>query len=157
MLSKMRPNTWSSPKRWGFCSRRASSVTLTERTDEEKLKDLGFGAGCATVYDHLAQNMQLIEKDGLEAVPELRRSLEGLGAFKRALLMPREVGSRAKASRSELISAVDDVAHLYKTMVRVSRGVLDQQAVGRATRRYDRGVARIEQFARIHSFSGRLL
>lgn len=146
------------PKALGLLlSARASSVTLSERTDEEKLEDLGFGAGCATLYDHLARNMQLIEKDGLEAVPELRRSLEGLDAFKRALLMPREVGSRAKASRSELISAVDDAAHLYKTMVRVSRGVLDQQAVGRATRRYDRGVARIEEFMRVFSFSGRLL
>lgn len=138
-------------------SARTSSVTLSERTDEEKLKDLGFGAGCATLYDHLARNMRLIENDGLEAVPKLRRSLEGLDAFKRALLIPREVGPRAKTSRSELISAVDDVAHLYKTMVRVSRSVLDEQSVGRATRRYDRGVARIEEFVRIFSFSGRLL
>jgi hypothetical protein len=49
------------------------------------------------------------------------------------------------------------VAHLYKTMVRVSRGVLDQSAVGRGTKRYDRGASKIGEFARTLSFSGRLL
>jgi hypothetical protein len=72
-------------------SARASSVTLSERTDEEKLLDIGFGAGCAALYDHLAHNMRLIEKDGLRAAPTLRRSLESLDAFKRALLIPQEL------------------------------------------------------------------
>lgn len=138
-------------------SARASSVTLSERTDKEKLEDLGFGAGCATLCDHIAHNMQLIEKDGLEAAPELQRSMESLDAFKRVLLIPQEIDSGAEAARSELISAVDDVAHLYRTIVRVSRGVLAKQAVGRATKRYDRGAAKIQELSRAFSFSGRLL
>jgi hypothetical protein len=146
------------PKALGLLlSARASSVTLSERTNEEKLEDLGFGAGCATLYEHLAHNMRLIERDGLEAVPDLQRSLESLDAFKKALLIPQTADPKVKTTRSELISAVDDVAHLYKTMVRVSRGVLAQEAVGRAIRRYDRGAARIEQLARAFSFCGRLL
>lgn len=146
------------PKALGLLlSARASSVTLSERTDEDKLQDLGFGAGCAVLYDHLVHNMQLIERDRLEAVPELQRSLDSLNAFKKALLIPQAVDPEVKTTRSELISAVDDVAHLYKTMVRVSRGVLDQSAVGRATKRYDRGAFKIEEFARTFSFSGRLL
>jgi hypothetical protein len=127
------------PKALGLLlSARASSVTLSERTDEEKLKDLGFGAGCAVLYDHLAHNVQLIERDGMEAVPELQRSLECLHAFKEALLIPQALDPEPKNTRSKLISSVDDVAHLYKTMVRVSRGTLDQPAVGRGTKRYDR-------------------
>jgi hypothetical protein len=123
------------PKALGILlSARASSVTLSERTDEEKLKDLGFGAGCAILHDHIAYTMQLMERDGMKAVPELQRSLESLKAFKRALLIPQALGPEAKSRRTKLISAIDDVAHLYKTMVRVSRGVLDQSAVGRERR-----------------------
>lgn len=138
-------------------SAQASSVTLSERTDEEKLKDLGFGAGCAILYDHLTHNMQLIERDGMEAVPELQRSLEILNAFKKVLLALEAVDPEVKTTRTELISAVDDVAHLYKTMVRVSRGVIDQSAVSRGTKRYGRGVSKIEELTRTFSFSGRLL
>jgi hypothetical protein len=146
------------PKALGILlSARASSVTLSERTDEEKLKDLGFGAGCAILHDHIAYTMQLMERDGMKAVPELQRSLESLKAFKRALLIPQALGPEAKSRRTKLISAIDDVAHLYKTMVRVSRGVLDQSAVGRGTKRYDRGASKIGEFARTLSFSGRLL
>lgn len=152
------PEHLAFPKALGLLlSARASSVTLSERTDEEKLKDLGFGAGCATLCDHLAYNMTLIEKDGLEAAPELQRSMESLDAFKRVLLIPQEIDSDVEAVRGELISALDDVAHLYRTVVRVSRGVLAEQAVGRATGRYNRGAAKIQEFSRVFSFSGRLL
>ncbi len=155
---KEAPGHLEFPKALGLLlSARASSVTLSERTDEEKLEDLGFGAGCATLYDHLAHNMQLIERDGMAAVPDLQRSLESLDAFKNALLIPQAVNPEVKTTRNTLISAVDDVAHLYKTMVRVSRGVLDQSAVGRGTKRYDRGASKIEEFAKTFSFSGRLL
>lgn len=136
---------------------RASSVTLSERIEDEKLRDLGFGAGCANLYGHLSDTIELIQQDGMGAVPELRRSLEYLDALEKALLIPKEISPEVKATRSELISAVEDVAYLYKTMMRVSRGVLTEQAVGRATKRYDRGAAKIQEFARTFSFSGRLL
>lgn len=146
------------PRTLGFLlSARASSVTLSERTNEGKLKDLGFGAGCATLSARLAQDMQVIEREGMGAVPELQRSLASLDAFKEMLFIPRATDPEVENTRSELISAVDDVAHLYKTMTRVSRGVLDRSAVDRATKRYDRGVSKVEELASTFSFSGRLL
>jgi hypothetical protein len=138
-------------------SSQAGSETLPKRTGEEKLEELGFSMGSATVHDHLDQTMRLIEREGLGAIPRLREDLEYLEEFKKALLVPRDVGPETEARRDELLSAVDDAAHLYRTMVTVGRGVLPEEAVGRATRRYKRSAAKIERFAKTFPFSGRLL
>jgi hypothetical protein len=40
--------------------------------------------------------------------------------------------------------------------LRVDRGMLDSQAIGRAERRYNRGVGKVMRFAQVFPFSGRL-
>jgi hypothetical protein len=133
-----------------------SSVALPERSDEDKLRDLGFGMGCAAAYVYMAQTMREIESGLSDATPRMTKALQYLEEFKEALMVPRDLSKEAKARRDELLRALGDVGHLYRTIVRVDRGMLDAQAVGRAQRRYHRGTEKVRRFSKMFPFSGRL-
>ncbi|QIN84544.1 hypothetical protein GBA63_19275 [Rubrobacter tropicus] len=133
-----------------------SSAALPERSDEEKLTELGFGMGCATAHAYMARVMREIEAGLSDAAPLMPEALEYIDEFKEALGVPQDLSSEAKARRDDLLHALEDVKHLYRTIVRVDRGTLDPQAVGRAERRYNRGAEKVRRFAARFTFSGRL-
>lgn len=135
---------------------RTSSAALPERSDEEKLRELGFGMGCATAYAYMAETMREIELGLPVATPRARQALEYLNELRGALSMPQDVSREAEACRDELLRALGDIAHLYRTIVRVDRGMFDSQAIGRAERRYNRGADKVMRFAQTFPFSGRL-
>lgn len=134
----------------------ASSVALPERSVEEKMTDLGFGIGCANVYRYLAETMRVIETRWSESMPRILEALDYLEETREAVKIPSGLSRETEGRREELLRAIGDVEHLYRTLLRVFRSVLDSQAIGRAERRYNRGAAKIERLAKAFPFSERL-
>ena len=68
--------------------------------------------------------------------------------FKKALLIPSEIGEDFKRQRDRFISAVDDIRRFIVTNHRVRIGVLkDAQAITRAQRHYRSGASAINEIA----------
>lgn len=83
-------------------STNASSTALPERSEEEKLRELGFGMGCATIYRHVAETAQVIDSRLQQASPRLREALQYLDGFKEAIMLPQSVSQEAKERRMSL-------------------------------------------------------
>ncbi len=137
-------------------SSNTSSASLPERSDEAKIREIGFGIGCGALYEYLAQSMRVIESGWSSATPRLQEALQYLDEFKEAVAIPVGLSNKTKAQRDELVQTLGDVGHLYRTLVRVDRGVLDTQAIGRAEKRYNRGADTIKRFAKSYTTSERL-
>ena len=129
---------------------------MPQRSEEEKFTDLGLGLGCATAHGYTAQTMRVIKSGRSRSTPRMRAALEYLDEFERALMVPRDLPEAAGERRDELIRALGDVKHLYRTIVRANRGALKGQAVDRAGKRYNRGAEKVKRFAQAYPFSGRL-
>jgi hypothetical protein len=83
-----------------------------------------------------------------KAADSLRRAVEMLDEFKKALLIPSEIGEDFKRQRDRFIPAVDDIRRFIVTNHRVRIGVLkDAQAITRAQRHYQSGASAINEIA----------
>jgi hypothetical protein len=135
----------------------SSSSALPERPDEQKLTELGFGVGCAAAYDYFSKVMQAMESDWVGAGHRAREALDYLSEFGEALSIPEEISPGTEGLRKEILQALGDVGHLYRTIVRVSRGALPAEAVNRAGRRYNPAAEKVRRFAETFRSSERLL
>jgi hypothetical protein len=126
-----------------------SSAGQPERSDEEKLVELGLSLGSRLVV--------LCLKEAVEALadpirhPDLDERLsQAIGFLRRmedALRTPLEVSSEAKQQRNDFVGAMKEVRHFFSTVLRVRRGRSDAGAIGRANKKYVKALNRIDHLA----------
>jgi hypothetical protein len=130
-------------------SAEVSSAETRARTDDEKLQQIALAVGSRLLVHHLVTEVKpLFFSVDSKAADSLRRAVEMLDEFKKALLIPSEIGEDFKRQRDRFISAVDDIRRFIVTNHRVRIGVLkDAQAITRAQRHYQSGASAINEIA----------
>ncbi len=124
-----------------------SAVGQPERSNEEKLVELGLSLGSRLV---IVQLREVVEDLANPTWPpdldkKLRRAVDFLKGMEAALLLPLEVSPEAKRRRDNFIDAMKEVRRFFSTVLR-SRGrrLGDAAAINRANSRYVKALNRID-------------
>lgn len=126
-----------------------SSAGQPERSDEEKLVELGLSLGSRLVVLRLRGVVEAVA----DPVPHhdldvrLRQGINFLKDIEDALRTPLDVSSKTKQKRNGFVGAMKDVRHFFSTVLRVRRGRSDAGAIGRANKKYVKALNRIDHLA----------
>ena len=124
-----------------------SSVGQPERSDEEKLLELGLSLGSRLVVVKLREVVEDLANPVWppDLDKKLRRAVEFLKGMEAALLLPLEVPPEAKRWRDNFIDAMKEVRRFFSTVLRsLGRRLGDVAAVNRANSRYVKALNRID-------------
>jgi hypothetical protein len=126
-----------------------SSAGQPERSDEEKLVELGLSLGSRLIVLRLKGAVEAMA-DPLRH-PALDESLsQGIGFLKDmedALQTPLDVSPEAMQERRDFVDAMKGVRHFFSTVLRVRRGRSDAGAIGRANKKYVKALNHINHLA----------
>ncbi len=127
-----------------------SSAGQPERSDEEKLVELGLSLGSRLVIVRLKEVVEALANPvGRSDLDEkLRRAVDFLKDMEDALLVPLEVSPEAKRQRGDFIGAMKEVRQFFSTVLRVRKGLFgDAASITRANNRYVKALNRIDHLA----------
>ncbi len=126
-----------------------SSAGQPERSDEEKLVELGLSLGSKLVVLRLREAVEAIADPMRHS--DLDRSLsQGISFLKDiedALRTPLDVSPTMKQKRNSFVGAMKDVRHFFSIVLRVRRGRSDAGAISRANKRYVKALNFIDHLA----------
>ena len=124
-----------------------SLIGQSERSDEEKLVELGLSLGSRLVVACLKEVVEDLAKPVWppDLDKKLRRAVEFLKGMEDALLLPLDVSPKAKRRRIDFVDAMKEVRRFFSTVLR-SRGrrLGDATAINRANSRYVKALNRID-------------
>ena len=126
-----------------------SSAGQPERSDEEKLVELGLALGSRLVVMRLKGAVDAIA-DPLRhpALDEdLGQAIDFLKDMEEALLTPLHVSPAAEQEKSDFVDAMKSVRHFFSTVLRVRRGRSDAGAIGRSNKKYVKALNHIDHLA----------
>ena len=126
-----------------------SSAGQPERSDEEKLVEIGLSLGSRLVVLRLKESVDALADSRWP--PDLDERLSQAISFLRdiedALRTPLDATSEAKKQRNRFIGAMKDVRHLFSTVLRVRLGRSDAGAIRRANKKYVKALSYIDHLA----------
>jgi hypothetical protein len=127
-----------------------SSAGQPERSDEEKLFELGLSLGSRLVVLRLKEVVEDLANPVWppDLDKKLRRAVDFLKGMETALLLPLELSPEAKRRRNNFIDEMKEVRRFFSTVLR-SRGRRfgDTAAISRAKNRYVKAFNRINDLA----------
>jgi hypothetical protein len=126
-----------------------SSARQPERSDEEKLVELGLALGSRLVVMRLKGAVDAIADPPRHPAldEDLGQGIDFLKDMEEAVLTPLRVSPAAEQERSDFVDAMKSVCHLFSTVLRVRRGRSDAGAIGRANKRYVKALNHIDHLA----------
>ncbi len=127
-----------------------SSAGQPERSDEDKLVELGLSLGSRLSIVQLKEVVEALTNPvGPPDLDEkLRRAVGFLKDMEDALLIPLEAPREAKQRRDDLVSAMREVRQFFLTVLKVrTRRFGDAGAITRANKRYVKALYRIDHLA----------
>lgn len=127
-----------------------SSAGQPERSDEEKLVELGLSLGSRLVIVRLKEAVEALADASrhLDLEEKLSWAANFLKDMEEALQTPLEASREAKSQRDDLVGAMAQVRHFFSTVIRVRRGRFgDAGAIGRAKNGYVKAIDRINHLA----------
>jgi len=126
-----------------------SSAGQPERSDEEKLVELGLALGSRLVVMRLKGAVDAIADPPRHPAldEDLGQGIDFLKDMEEAVLTPLRVSPAAEQERSDFVDAMKGVRHFFSTVLRVRRGRSDAGAIGRANKRYVKALNHIDHLA----------
>jgi hypothetical protein len=124
-----------------------SSVGQPERSDEEKLIELGLSLGSRLVVLHLQEIVKILGDPAghPDFDKKLRQAVGFLKGMEEALLVPLEVSPEVERQRADFVDAMKEVRQFFSTVLRVRKGRFgDPGAIRRAENRYVKALDRID-------------
>ncbi|MEJ7632085.1 MAG: hypothetical protein WKF28_06220 [Rubrobacteraceae bacterium] len=127
-----------------------SSAGQPERSDEEKLSELGLSLGSRLVVLRLQEVVEALASPvpppDLDA--KLTHATDFLKDMEDALRTPLEVSTEVKRQRDSLIGAMTQMRRFFSLVLRVRRKRGDAGAIGRANKKYVQAQNHLERLVR---------
>lgn len=127
-----------------------SSVGQPQRSDEQKLVELGLSLGSRLVILQLREVVEILTTPVWppDLDKKLHHAVDFLKGMESALLVPVEASAQTKQQRGDFIGAMKEVRQFYSTVLRVRKGRFgDAGAIGRANKKYTKALNRIDHLA----------
>lgn len=127
-----------------------SSAGRPERSDEQKLDELGLSLGSRLLVSRLEEVASLLRQGagGSDLDEKLNEAVAFLKDMEHALLVPLEVPPEGKQRRDDFVGDMRKVRRFYSTVTRVRKGHFgDAGAISRFQPRYEKAIENTNRLA----------